>query len=141
MVLHRNKAFGAFFILFFTITAASCMRISGPGIMPTVEENAGGEWKVLDQSTAPVAEESGGQKTGWWIVIQYMPGEDIRRISSTDIRATFDGKPIPFTFEEEDQILRAETDTVFGPSIIHSFVLRPSVDSALSFPSFELVIP
>jgi len=141
MAFHWKKALPVFVALFFTVTAASCMRIHGPGIMPAVEDSVGGEWVVTQKKAVAAHEDSHGQKVNWWIVLQYMPSEGDQRITSTDIRALFDNHPIAFDFEEEGQMLRADVEAAFGPSIVHHFVLRPSEDPAVSFPSFDLVIP
>jgi hypothetical protein len=127
-------------MLFFTITAASCMKIRGPGIMPVIDTGAGGEWVLIRESTDPARTGSGEQNLQWRIILQYVPGEDGRRITPTDISVTFDGNRIPFTFEEEDQILETAVTAVFGPSLVHFFVLDPAEESVRLFPSFELVI-
>jgi hypothetical protein len=108
--------------------------------MPAIEDSAAGEWVVVRECTHPVSTDSGEQKLQWEITLKYVPGEDDRRIAFTDISITFDGNPIPFTFAEEKQILEAAVTAVFGPSLVHFFILDPSEDSTLSFPSFELVI-
>jgi hypothetical protein len=140
MVLRPKKAFLTFLILFLAIAVASCMKIRGPGIMPVLEESAAGEWTLVRECTHPVGKDDVEQRLQWEIILQYVPGEDERRIASSDVSVTFDGKPIPFTFEEKDQILKAAVTAVFGPSLVHFFALDPAEESTLSFPSFELVV-
>jgi hypothetical protein len=140
MALRPKNIFLTIFILLFTLTAVSCMKIRGPGIMPAIEESMGGEWVVVRESTKPARTDSGEQRLQWRITLQYVAGEGDRRVASDDIRLTFDGNPIPFTFKEEDQILETTVTTVFGPPVVHFFVLDTSEDSNMLFPSFELVI-
>lgn len=140
MVLSPKKVFLSFLILLPIIAAVSCMKIRGPGIMPVLEESAAGEWTLVKECTHPVGVDDVEQSLQWEIILQYVPGENDRRIASSDVSATFDGKPIPFTFEEEDQTLKAAVTTVFGPSLVHFFALDPAEESTLSFPSFELIV-
>jgi hypothetical protein len=140
MLLRPKKVFLTVLILLLTLAAASCMKIRGPGIMPVLEENVVGEWVVVRECTHPVGMDNVEKRLQWEIMLQYVPGEDDRRIASSDISITFDGKPIPFTFEEKDQTLKAAVTAVFSPSLVHFFILDPAEESTLSFPSLELVI-
>jgi hypothetical protein len=127
-------------ILFITVTAASCMKVRCPGIMPPIEDSATGEWTVAREKFSPDRTKDGEQESKFSIIIQYNPGEDGRRIEADDINVNFDGKTVPFTFEEQSQTLKAAVSAVFGPSMTHVFAITPSKDSVFQFPSFTLAI-
>ena len=127
-------------VLITAVIAVSCMKVRSPGIMPPIEGNALGEWTVVGKVFSPDRTDGGEEESQLGIILKYTPGEDDRRIATSDIIATFDEKRIPFTFKEEEQVLEVAISAVFGPSIVHVFAVVPKESSTLSFPSFALIV-
>ena len=127
-------------ILITALFTADCVKVRGPGIMPSIEDNIVNEWIVVGEEFHPPRTSAHEGMYQWKITLRYIPGEGSRRINGPDISATFDEDRIPFTFNEADQILETAVSALFGPSLTHLFVISPAEGSTVSFPTFILSI-
>ena len=108
--------------------------------MPVIGDSDYGEWVIVRQEFDPARTGRQAGESRWSLEIRYVPEGADQHISARDIKASFDGSPIPFIFNEEDQVLETAVTALFGPPLIHEFALVPAEGSSLPFPSFNLVI-
>lgn len=126
-----------FTVLLLLAAPISCVKVRGPGIMPPVEESGSGEWHIRSMEYQTISTMSGETARQWSIIARYTPDEGGEGISALDIIATVDGEPVPFTFEEDVQLLESAVSSVLTPGI-HEFSLGPSDSAARPFSTLRV---
>jgi hypothetical protein len=121
-------------VLLLTTALVSCVKVSGPGIMPPVTDNGYSEWKVVSTGFLMVRTNSGQTQWQWQIIARFIPEQVDSGLKMLDILAAVDGAPVPFTFEEDGQIFESVTPFTLSPGS-HKFELTPSDHSSQPFPA------
>jgi len=122
------------------VMASSCIRVRGPGLVPPIEEGLTGEWVVLSREYSPSRPGYTEGRYRFTATLLYNTGAEDRSLSKTDLCVLFDDDPVPFSFDEADQILETDVLAFFGPGLRHSLVVRPSASPAISFPTLTLTL-
>lgn len=120
--------------------ASSCIRVRGPGLVPPIEEGLTGEWVVLSKEFSPSRPGYTEGRFRFTLTLLYSTAGGDRSLSKTDLCVLFDDDPVPFSFDEADQILETDVLAFFGPGLRHSLVIRPSEDPGISFPTLTLTL-
>ncbi len=124
-------------LLLLVAAPIACVKVRGPGIMPPLEESGSGEWLIRSMGHQAILTRSGEAARQWSIIARYHPDEGGEGISALEITATVDGEPVPFTFEEDVQLLESAVSTVLTPGV-HEFFLGPSDNVTRPFPTLRV---
>lgn len=119
------------------VTPFSCIKIRGPGIIPPVDENGVGEWVVRYMGHRTITTTSGDSTRQWFIRARFSPEEAGKGLTALDITVAVDGKPVPFTFEEDEQLLESAVPSHLT-SGVHEFVINPSQGAVRPFPTLRV---
>ena len=123
--------------LLILMTPFSCVKVRGPGIIPPVDENGVGEWVVRYMGHRTITTTSGDSTRQWSILARFSPEEASRGLTALDITVALDGEPIPFTFEEDEQILESAVPSRLT-SGVHEFLISPSQGAVHPFPTLRV---
>lgn len=136
----RKRILFLFVLCAVLVLASSCIRVRGPGLVPPIEEGVIGEWVVLSKEYSPSRPGNAQGRYQFTVSLLYSTGTEDRSLSKTDLRVLFDDDPVPFSFDEADQILETGVIAFFGPGLRHSLVVRPSASPGISFPTLTLTL-
>jgi hypothetical protein len=124
-------------ILLLIAAPISCVKVRGPGIMPPVEESGSGEWLIQSMGYQAISTRTGEIARQWSIIARYNPDEGKEGITALEITAAVDNEPVPFTFEEDAQLLESAVSPFLSPGV-HEFFLGPSDSTARPFPTLRV---
>jgi hypothetical protein len=124
-------------VLLFLAAPISCVKVRGPGIIPPVDDTGYGEWLVRSMAYRSVITTSGGSTRQWSILVRFSPDEGSEGLTALEITVAVDGDPVPFTFEEDDQLLESAVSSYLSPGV-HEFLLGPSENAAHPFPTLRV---
>ncbi|MDF1535621.1 MAG: hypothetical protein P1S46_03850 [bacterium] len=131
------RLFAVFTLLLLMVAPSSCVKVRGPGIMPPVDESGFGEWFVRSMGYRSITTMSGEPSRQWSIIARFSPDDGGEGITALDITAAVDGEPVPFTFEEDIQLLESEVSSTLNTGV-HEFSLVPSENAVHSFPTLRV---
>ena len=115
----------------------SCVKVRGPGIIPPQDDTGIGEWLIHSMGYRSVVTTSGGSTRQWSILTRFSPDEEGEGLTALEITVAVDGEPVPFTFEENEQLLESAVSPYLSPGI-HEFFLSPSENATHHFPTLRV---
>jgi hypothetical protein len=80
---------------------------------------------------------SGGSTRQWSILALFSPDEGNEGLTALEITVAVDGDPVPFTFEEDEQLLESAVSSYLSPGV-HEFLLGPSENAVHPFPTLRV---
>jgi hypothetical protein len=134
----RKSIILAIFFLSTISVTSSCVRVRNPGIVPFIEDDPSGEWVVVSEEYSPPMPAGSDGRFRLTLIIEYIPGEAGRPIRDEELVVFFDEDPVPYVFNEVDQILETGISADFGPSFRHSLTVEPAGGRGSPFPSLTL---
>ena len=115
----------------------ACVKVRGPGIIPPVDENGFGEWLIQNMGYSSLITTSGESARNWSISTRFSPEKGGEELDALDITVTVDGEAVPFTFEEDEQLLESAVSSHLSQGI-HEFFINPSQNAVHPFPTLRV---